>query len=78
MTALRGVLKDTIENWPDVPDAAYWTLVSLPFLTLVTCCVWLRLIWPCPEVAQKDFTAATLVGDGSATEGTSLQNGTNG
>lgn len=57
---LGEVLRETIEEWPQVPDETYWTLVALPFVTLAACCVWLRLVWPCPEAAPKDFTPATL------------------
>lgn len=54
------VLRETIEEWPQVPDETYWTLVALPFVTLALCCVWLRVVWPCPDAAPKDFTPATL------------------
>ena len=57
---LRDVLRETIEEWPRVPSETYWTLVALPFVILVVCCVWLRLVWPCPEPDPKDFTPATL------------------
>lgn len=71
MRGFADVLEATVKDWPDVPDEAYWTLVSVPFLTLVACCVWLRVVWPCPEAAPKEFTPATLLEN--PTESSSLQ-----
>lgn len=76
MRDFAEVLEETVRDWPDVPNETYWALVSLPFLTLVACCVWLRVVWPCPEAAPKEFTPATLGVAGKATESSSLQQGT--
>ncbi|CAM9649289.1 unnamed protein product [Ectocarpus sp. 12 AP-2014] len=84
MRSFSEILEQTIHEWPNVPDETYWALVSLPFLTLVACCVWLRVVWPCPtrENNLKDFTPATLLGDagggGSVTERSALQDPSNG
>lgn len=43
------ILRETMEDWPNVPDETYWVLMSLPLLTLLSCCLWLRVLWPCPE-----------------------------
>lgn len=76
---LDRVLQETIENWPDVPAVTHWTLVALPFLTLAACCLWLRVLWPCPEAAPKDFSPVSLAKGASAmTEGTLLQHSSNG
>lgn len=48
-----GILRDTMEDWPNVPDETYWVLMSLPVLTLLSCCLWLRVLWPCPEPRPK-------------------------
>ncbi|CAB1096208.1 unnamed protein product [Ectocarpus sp. CCAP 1310/34] len=84
MRSFSEILEQTIHEWPNVPDETYWALVSLPFLTLVVCCVWLRVVWPCPthDNNLKDFTPATLLGDtgggGSVTERSALQDASNG
>ena len=44
-----------MEDWPNVPDETYWILMSLPVLTFVSCCLWLRLLWPCPESSPRPF-----------------------
>jgi len=38
-----------------VPDETYWTLVALPFVTLALCCVWLPVVWPCPDAAPMKY-----------------------
>lgn len=43
------ILRETVEDWPNVPDEAYWVLMSLPLLTFLSCCLWLRVLWPRPE-----------------------------
>ncbi|CBN74986.1 conserved unknown protein [Ectocarpus siliculosus] len=84
MRSFSEILEQTTHEWPNVPDETYWALVSLPFLTLVACCVWLRVVWPCPtrDNNLKDFTPATLLGDagggGSVTERSALQDASNG
>lgn len=84
MRSFPEILEQTIHEWPDVPDETYWALVSLPFLTLAACCVWLRVLWPCPTPDDnlKGFTPATLFGNaegsGSVTERSALQDASNG
>lgn len=72
MRSLAEIAEQTVREWPDVPGETYWTLVSLPFLTLAACCVWLRVVWPCPDAAPKDFAPAALL-DKKATESSALQ-----
>lgn len=62
------VLRETIEEWPQVPDETYWTLVALPFGTLAACCVWLRVVWPCPDADPKEFSPATLAASSHVNE----------
>lgn len=82
MRGLGEIVDQTIHEWPNVPDETYWTLLALPFLTLVACCVWLRLLWPCPEAAPTEFSPATLLdksgADGEVNESSSLQGTSNG
>lgn len=73
MRSLLEIAEQTVKDWPNVPDETYWTLATLPFLTLAACCVWLRVVWPCPEAAPKDFAPATLLDKKAATESSSLQ-----
>lgn len=77
MRSVAEIVEQTVREWPDVPGETYWTLVSLPFLTLGACCVWLRVLWPCPDAAPKDFAPATLL-DKRATESSSLQGASTG
>lgn len=72
MRSVAELFEQTVRDWPDVPKETYWTLISLPFLTLAACCVWLRVVWPCPEAAPKAFSPAKLL-DKKATESSSLQ-----
>ncbi|CAM9737457.1 unnamed protein product [Pylaiella littoralis] len=56
MRSMAESFEQTVREWPDVPQETYWALISLPCLTLAACCVWLRVVWPCPEAAAKQFS----------------------
>lgn len=67
-------LHETIVSWPDVPQSSYLVLLSLPFLTFAACVVWLRVLWPCPEAAPKQFEPVSMIMEDS-TEATALAYG---
>ncbi|CAN0429622.1 unnamed protein product [Ascophyllum nodosum] len=55
-----SMLEALIDDWPNVPVGITWGLVAIPIVTLVACCLWLRIFWPGPirhngEISSKQL-----------------------